>query len=156
MGRGGKRKGAGRKSGWRHSETQTIRVPKIFAAQILEYARQLDAGNDVLSQDSSDSETESNLHLDIPPGQTTIFDFLESGTESKYRPLHADELNTRLQFPYPGQIMRMKRRFKDDPQGFINWSKKREKKRGLEVIGWRFDEATPFFYPVEPPSDGSN
>lgn len=43
MGRGGHRDGAGRKSGWNHAETQTIRVPKVFAAQLMDIARQLDA-----------------------------------------------------------------------------------------------------------------
>lgn len=44
MPRGGQRDGAGRKGGWKNSETQVIRVPKIFAAYILEYARKLDSG----------------------------------------------------------------------------------------------------------------
>jgi hypothetical protein len=43
MSRGGQREGSGRKSVWKHSETQAIRVPKIFVAQILDYAKQLDA-----------------------------------------------------------------------------------------------------------------
>jgi hypothetical protein len=45
MSRGGQREGSGRKSVWKHSETQAIRVPKIFVAQILDYAQQLDAGS---------------------------------------------------------------------------------------------------------------
>ena len=44
MPRGGNRQGAGRKGGWKNSETQVIRVPKILAAQILEYAKKLDSG----------------------------------------------------------------------------------------------------------------
>jgi hypothetical protein len=56
MVRGGKRKGAGRKSIWKHSATQSIRVPKIFAAQLLEIARRLDDG-EVLELVSSSKET---------------------------------------------------------------------------------------------------
>lgn len=43
-GRGGFREGAGRRSSWVNKETQTIRVPKIFAAQLLEIAKKLDEG----------------------------------------------------------------------------------------------------------------
>jgi hypothetical protein len=42
MVRGGNRQGAGRKSGWTHSETTVIRVPKIFAGQLTEIAQKLD------------------------------------------------------------------------------------------------------------------
>ncbi|MDJ0714230.1 MAG: hypothetical protein QNJ54_08405 [Prochloraceae cyanobacterium] len=42
MSRGGYRQGAGRKAGWRHGETQTIRVPVALREQLLEIARQLD------------------------------------------------------------------------------------------------------------------
>jgi hypothetical protein len=44
MPRGGNREGAGRKAGWKNSETQVIRVPKILADHILEYARKVDSG----------------------------------------------------------------------------------------------------------------
>lgn len=42
MNRGGCRRGAGRKPGWRHGRTQTIRVPVALAEQMLEMARKLD------------------------------------------------------------------------------------------------------------------
>ena len=48
MSRGGNREGAGRKAGWKNSETQVIRVPKILAAQILDIARSLDLGFQVV------------------------------------------------------------------------------------------------------------
>lgn len=44
MTRGGFRAGSGRKSSWNNSDTQLIRVPRIFAAQLLSLARRLDAG----------------------------------------------------------------------------------------------------------------
>lgn len=51
-GRGGQREGAGRKSAWKNGETQTIRVPKILVAQLLEIAKRLDEGEliDFVSQ----------------------------------------------------------------------------------------------------------
>lgn len=42
--RGGYRDNAGRKSSWQHSATQTIRVPKVFAQQLVKIAHQLDNG----------------------------------------------------------------------------------------------------------------
>jgi len=48
MPRGGNRDGAGRKAGWKNSETQVIRVPKNLAVQILDIARNLDAGFQVV------------------------------------------------------------------------------------------------------------
>jgi len=48
MSRGGYRKGAGRRGEWRNSETQVIRVPKILVPQILEIARSLDRGFQVV------------------------------------------------------------------------------------------------------------
>lgn len=96
MPRGGNRQGAGRKGGWKNSETQVIRVPKILAAQILDYARQLDSGllpfiseqlKD-LPDKVLDFETKSNPLSDladysISPGQLRIDGLNDSETESK-------------------------------------------------------------------------
>lgn len=38
---------AGRKSSWQHGETQTIRVPKVFASQLIQMARRLDNGEEI-------------------------------------------------------------------------------------------------------------
>lgn len=64
MTRGGYREGSGRKSSWNYSDTQLIRVPKIFAAQLLQIARRLDQGeqleNLAISEEIDlDSVTES-------------------------------------------------------------------------------------------------
>ena len=52
MVRGGKRDGSGRHSGWHSSckfvDTQTIRVPRAIAAQVLQIAHRLDAGDVVI------------------------------------------------------------------------------------------------------------
>ena len=70
VGRGGYRVNAGRKSSWRHSETQTIRVPKIFVQQLMQLARQFDHGEFI------DSEAPSTLawteHVTEP--QMSVFD----------------------------------------------------------------------------------
>lgn len=51
--RGGYRENAGRKSGWNHKDTCTIRIPKEFASQLVEIARRLDEGEKI------DNDTES-------------------------------------------------------------------------------------------------
>lgn len=45
MSRGGFREKAGRKSGWNNPDTQTIRVPVIFAERLLELAHAMDSGD---------------------------------------------------------------------------------------------------------------
>lgn len=68
MARGGKRKGAGRKSGWVHSETTVIRVPKVFSDQLIEIAQKLDTEESLDSvsksgKSFSDFDTESLVQL---------------------------------------------------------------------------------------------
>lgn len=43
MARGGARLNAGAKSKWKHGKTKTIRVPEVFADQVIEYAKKLDS-----------------------------------------------------------------------------------------------------------------
>lgn len=55
---------AGRKSSWKHSATQTIRVPKVFAQQLVKLAHQLDNGEAIdtdtkSNQGSTDNDTDS-------------------------------------------------------------------------------------------------
>ena len=47
-GRGGRRQGAGRKSSWENSETQTIRVPVQIKDELLAVGQQLDRGQGVI------------------------------------------------------------------------------------------------------------
>jgi hypothetical protein len=93
MPRGGHREGAGRKGGWKNSETQVIRVPKVFVAQLLDIARLLDSGrseNLVLSvspeMDPIQLIDESEI-LQVDPDQMDLFslipDVIESVTKSK-------------------------------------------------------------------------
>ncbi len=51
--RGGYRENAGRKSGWNHSQTCTIRIPKTFASQLVELARRLDNGEKIVTNTGS-------------------------------------------------------------------------------------------------------
>lgn len=46
-GRGGCRHGAGRKAAWRHTETQTIRVPVALKETILDIGKDLDQGEEI-------------------------------------------------------------------------------------------------------------
>jgi hypothetical protein len=158
MGRGGQREGAGRKSGWTHSETQTIRVPKIFAAQILAYARQLDSGAEIPGASSgipnvdlgipeqfeSDIVSELAIVQEVAPGQTSIFDFIDSVPESKLGPLRGDRLAKRLGV-HKARPSEKKNTYKDNPQKFIEWSK------GKDPIGvaWLYNEQTKLYDPVE-------
>ena len=92
MPRGGYREGAGRKGGWMNPETQVIRVPKIFAAQLLDIARRLDLGEPenlvppVFSVDPAQPIVESET-LQVNPDQIELFspipEVIESVTESK-------------------------------------------------------------------------
>ena len=65
MPRGGSRKGAGRKSSWNNKETTVIRVPKVFADQLLFIAQRLDKGEAIelvtkSKSDPIDKVTKSN------------------------------------------------------------------------------------------------
>jgi hypothetical protein len=156
MGRGGQREGAGRKSGWTHSETQTIRVPRIFAAQILEYARQLDT--DVFSpcselvhdqcETSSDPmvmvEDRINTEVDEVPGQISIFEVIDSVSESKIVPLRGDQLAERFGVNR-GVPSKMKGKFKKAPERLLLWTKQHDP----DGIGWEFDAKTRLYYPLQ-------
>ena len=110
MGRGGHRDGAGRKSGWNHAETQTIRVPKVFAAQLMDMARQLDSGEPVNLTASTSSEVKLEQPIDEPqlpqvhPGQMDIFSLtpekIESVSESKSVSLSMRGLAKRLEIDH--------------------------------------------------------
>lgn len=158
MSRGGKRKGAGRKSGWNHSPTQTVRVPKIFAAQVLAYAKELDALEPIeplLSE--STLESARSPVAEASPGQMDLLSLASFNLPSiglgAIRPMTEGELNQRLQFSYSNQVSRMRGRFKHDEDGFIKWSKGRERRIGLEVVGWSFNNQTGLFHPVDNPCD---
>lgn len=155
MGRGGHRQGAGRKSGWKNSETQTIRVPKIFADQILEYARQLDSGgvvsevkNEPLQQVDSETISEAPNSLESAPGQISIFDVIDSVPESKRSCMRGIDLAARFGVN-KGVPSQARGRFKSDPAKFLQWTKDYDP----EGIGWEFDPVTKLYHPVEDSCD---
>jgi hypothetical protein len=162
MGRGGQREGAGRKSGWTHSETQTIRVPKIFVAQILAYARQLDSGSEIPGASSGipnvdlgipeqfESDTVSELAIvqEVAPGQTSIFDFIDSVPESKLGPLRGIDLALRFRVD-KGSPSRTNGRFKGDLVGWLAWTRKHDP----EGLAWEFNPVDKLYRVFCPPDD---
>jgi hypothetical protein len=155
MGRGGQREGSGRKSGWKHSETQTIRVPKIFATEILDYARQLDTGSETLEpvpetlepvpetlepvpetlvQFESDAISELPPVQEVVPGQTSIFDFIDSVSESKLGSLRGIDLAQRFGVN-KGVPSHTKGRFKDNREAWLAWTRKHDP----EGLAWEYD-----------------
>ena len=84
VGRGGYRINAGRKSSWRHSETQTIRVPKIFVQPLMKLARQWDQGGFI------DADPPSTIPLSVAVTQAqTILSAKRSTRETLSRLLSA-------------------------------------------------------------------
>lgn len=86
-GRGGLRENAGRKSSWRHSETQTIRVPKVFALALMKLAHKLDSEETIDTDTKSnseefDSDTDSNFPL-ADSVTDSIWSFIDTDTNSK-------------------------------------------------------------------------
>jgi hypothetical protein len=106
MPRGGHRDGAGRKGGWTNSETQVIRVPKIFAAQLIDIARRLDLGGSEIFTFPASSEVDPVNPIDesdisqVNPDQMDLFELIpeviESVTESNTTSLSMRGLAKRL------------------------------------------------------------
>lgn len=131
MPRGGHREGAGRKGGWMNPETQVIRVPKIFAAQLLDIARRLDFGEPenlalpVSSVDPVQPIVESET-LQVNPDQIELFslipEVIESVTESKTRPSRPDGLRW-LSSEQAWKVAQA-RGCERNLEGFRKWSKR--------------------------------
>ncbi len=86
-GRGGWRENAGRKSSWRHSETQTIRVPKVFAPMLMKLAHKLDSGEAIDTETKSKSggnEHDPDSKLPLSDSVTdSIGSLIDIDTKSK-------------------------------------------------------------------------
>lgn len=106
MSRGGHREGAGRKGGWKNSETQVIRVPKVFVAQLMDIAKRLDLGESEIfifptapKLDPVEMIVESEI-LQVNPDQMDLFSLPaqtnESVTKSKTLSLSMRQLSKRL------------------------------------------------------------
>jgi hypothetical protein len=132
MPRGGHREGAGRKGGWKNSETQVIRVPKIFAAQLLDIARRLDLGEPenlvlpVFSVDPVQPIAESETPQ-VNPDQMDLFELtpevIESVTESNTRPSRPDGLRW-LSSEQAWKVSQT-RGCERNLEGFRKWSKRK-------------------------------
>ena len=81
MPRGGKRKGAGRKTQWESgcsfSETVVIRVPKVLKNQLLQIAHRLDAGEEVDLVSKSIQERNDYLESKVIELENKLQDFQE-------------------------------------------------------------------------------
>lgn len=76
MPRGGHRENAGRKASWKNSETQVIRVPRIFVPQLIQIAKDLDEGKalDLVTKSSTTlfkDEPPTN-RVEVSPGQLSF------------------------------------------------------------------------------------
>lgn len=162
MVRGGKRKGAGRKSVWKHSATQSIRVPKVFAAQLLEIARRLDDGEILEFVSSSEKTTNEKLEsVSSPDEQLTITGYikqLELLSESvvtkkqevsSLEPHTAKALSHRLKVP---DTTLRRYRQKMSSLDFAHWASQRDP----DCLGWEYDpEKKLYFHIYIEPVSGS-
>ena len=148
MPRGGHREGAGRKGGWMNPETQVIRVPKIFAAQLLDIARRLDLGeseNLVLSEFSVDPVQlidESEI-LQVNPDQMDLFSLIpetiESVTESNTPSLSMRGLAKRLRIDHSTISRKLKA---CDSKQFSEWI------QSMNKGNWNYDPVSKRFIEV--------
>lgn len=125
MPRGGKRKGAGRKSSWQNNDTCVIRVPKMFAQQLLKIAHALDEGR---SLEFATKSKQISLDFLSGPG-----------------PLGQRDLAKRLGISN-GTIGSNKKRY--GPQGwrrFAKWTYSYDP----DDLHWVFDESTKKYYVID-------
>jgi hypothetical protein len=143
MPRGGQRENAGRKSGWEHSETVVIRVPQVFAKQLLEIARKLDMGESIefdtkSKPNKADKVTKSKRRIDSVTNSSA--NQLELVTEST-KGLSGVLLGKRL-----GCAESTVRRHRDGkrqpPLG--EWSLENDP----EGVAWQYNESDKKYYPI--------
>lgn len=148
MGRGGHRDGAGRKSGWNHAETQTIRVPKVFAAQLMDIARRLDLGEFEdpesltffeIEQQPIDEPVECQVHPDQMDIFSLIPEVIESVSESKIISLSMRGLAKRLRVDHSTISRKLKA---CDSKQFSEWIQSKNKGN------WNYDPVSKRFIEV--------
>lgn len=148
MSRGGHREGAGRKGGWKNSETQVIRVPRIFAAQLLDIARRLDLGEpenlvfSVFSVDPVQLIIEPEI-LQVNPDQMDLFSLIpeaiESVTKSNALSLSMRSLATRLQVHHTTISRKLKA---CDSKQFSEWI------QSMNKGNWNYDPVSKRFIEI--------
>ena len=132
MPRGGHRDGAGRKGACKNFETQVIRVPKVFVAQLMDIARRLDLGESEIFTSPNSPEVEpiqpifESEILQVNPDQMDLFllpsQTFESVTESNIRPSRPDGLRW-LSSEQAWKVAQT-RGCERNLEGFRKWSKR--------------------------------
>lgn len=154
MSRGGARQNAGRKSGWasgcKFADTQTIRVPKYLAAEVLEFAKNLDEARSLdLDSESNDVVPVSSSSVAILPGcESNLPDNLDLDCtgiqvdEPLLIPLEpfqfdgatTEELAHRFRVT-PVTVRRTRDKKRNRPGAFEEWSRKKDP----DGASWRYD-----------------
>lgn len=135
MSRGGKREGAGRKSSWKHKETQLIRVPRELASKILQYAHELDEKEFALREAAPRN---SSLHqMSLLAGQYS----LQASSEDVVRPMTLTQLACRLHRDKSTLSSARNR----GGEYFAVWTSGRDP----DGIEWEYREGERLFYPID-------
>ena len=108
MSRGGKRKGAGRKSGWNSGKTKAVKLPELLIPEIIEFARMLDQAKIDLELDEA---------LDLLFDELVDRKILDRAAEKM---IVLRENSTDLQMPETSEVTTLNRR--------INTSTEEDKK----------------------------
>lgn len=156
MPRGGRRKGAGRKTAWESgcsfSETTVIRVPKVLKDEILEIAHRLDAGEEVDLVSKSLRERNDYLESKVLELEKQLLNQKHNGkeivTKSKVKKKQGKiELDTKSKIVLSGQKLSIDRfgmgknavydtKKRKTLEAFILWSQSKDP----DGIAWVPDE----------------
>jgi hypothetical protein len=137
-GRGGQRDGAGRKSAWRNGETQTIRVPKVLADQILEIAKRLDSG-EVIEFVSESKEKPKRKRDSVTKSESIPNDYV-TNSESQLQPLSCRALARRLGV---SDTAIMAHRDGKVPPGISEWTQSKDP----TGVAWEYQPETKKYFP---------
>lgn len=85
MARGGARSNAGAKAKWKHGKTKTIRVPEVFADQVIDYAKKLDDQQPSVFSESSKVLNLSGISVYMLSGKKFVYvsDLIKLGYDVK-------------------------------------------------------------------------
>jgi hypothetical protein len=150
MPRGGHRENAGRKTTWVHAETQVIRVPKIFAPQLIQIAKSLDRGEslELVTQSKKTGESDLCATGKESSDQLSLLDHTDqienasytvSSTTNLPSPLSGRALSRRL-LNYGKTTINRKR----SESGFTEWTRKEDP----EGLGWVYSDLDKLYHPV--------
>ena len=120
MPRGGRRKGAGRKTQWESgcsfAETTVVRVPKVLKNEILEIAHRLDAGEEIDLVSKSIKERNNYLEGKVLKLENELKKLLNQNLEKVTKSKKKNKIvqlnlvtESKLINPVPGQLLSIKR-----------------------------------------------